>query len=429
MRILQITSNDAKTGGAIAVTRLHEALLKEGHTSCILSFADLAVSDGIKRLDRPPWWRGLDSLARRMIDALALPDIYKPSVPLIRRAIGEFRPDIIHLHWTYSHGLPLSMLPLLTRRYPLVWTFHDMYAFTGGCTNSLNCERWRRGCGKCPQSHAGLAVSSMRPLRYDTTAFTWRLKRRLYARSRFTIVAPSRWMTELAQQSPLLVGKPIHHVINCLDCDFWKPLDKAACKIALDIEPEKRVLLFIGKPDNVFAYPGRRLVLSETLRLLQTKWPQLAGQIVLLLVGEGGQAFTLDGYQVVAVRTVTSSAMLRICHNAADLLISPTQFDNLPGIIQEALACGTPVVASIIGGIPDLVYHNENGLLACHESPQEFAEAIQRVLADSELWLYLSSCARQMAVAGYHDRLVVRSMLDVYKSEIAFYNAAPSIHC
>jgi glycosyltransferase involved in cell wall biosynthesis len=418
MRILQITSNDAKTGGAIAVTRLHEALLKQGHMSRILSFADVPVSDSVKRIERSLWWRGLDGIARRAGDTLALPNIFKPSVPMIWRAIGEFRPDIIHLHWTYSYGLPLSMLPALTRRYPLVWTFHDMYAFTGGCTNSLNCERWQTGCGDCPQLH-GAPITSMLPLRRDSTAQLWRIKRRLYEHSRFAVVGPSRWMTELVKQSPLLAGKPVNHIPNGLDVDFWKPLDRTACKLTLDIAPDNKVLLFVGKPDNVFAYPGRCAVLRQSLADLRKLMSQSAVRVTLLLVGEGGQGFTVDGYDVVAVRAVTNLTMLRICYNAADVLIDPTQFDNLPGVIQEAMACGTPVVASNVGGVPDMIRHQETGYLAQQNAPREFAIAVRDLLRDHELWSGMSQRARQVATDQFHNEVVSQKMISVYADEIA----------
>jgi glycosyltransferase involved in cell wall biosynthesis len=226
-------------------------------------------------------------------------------------------------------------------------------------------------------------------------------------------------MTELVKQSPLLVGKPVYHVPNGLDADFWKPLDRTACKLALDIAPNNKVLLFVGKPDNVFAYPGRCEVLLQSLADLRKLMPQPAFRVVLLLVGEGGQEFAVDGYDVVAVRVVTSPAMLRICYNAADLLIDPTQFDNFPGVIQEALACGTPVVASTVGGVPDLIRHQETGYLAQQNVPREFASGMQGLLRDPDLWSGMSQRARQVAIEQFHDEVVSQKTISVYTDEIA----------
>lgn len=423
MKILQLTSGDARTGGAISVTRLCEMLMEHGHKCQICSYGNVTVSDTVQRIERSLWRRGLDYVARVVSDELALPRIYSPSTSIIRRAIEAYKPDVIHLHWTYGAGfIPLLMLPSLTRRFPLVWTFHDMYPFTGGCTASLDCKRWQDGCGDCPQQRGKTAYISMPPLKRDTTAVLWRIKRKIYSLSLFSIIGPSRWMTDLIRESPLLADKPIYHVANGLDIDFWKPVDKRACKIALGIAYNRKVLLFVGKPGDVFAYPGRRPVLLDALDKLQSAEPQLARQIVLVLVGEGGHKFRPDGYDVVAVQKVTSQAMLRICYNAADLLIQPTQFDNFPGTIQEALACGIPVVASRVGGIPDLVRHKENGYLARPDVPQEFADGVHCLLSDPVFWEQLSLNARRIAVEEYSYRLIAQKMADIYDEEITRHN-------
>ena len=423
MRILQITSNDAKTGGAISVSRLCENLIEHGHKSQLLSSGNETDSDTVLRKERLLWRRGLKYMAREASDALALPFIYSPNASIILRAIEAYKPDVIHLHWTYSgRFIPLLMLPSLTRRFPLVWTFHDMYPFTGGCTASLGCERWQNGCGNCPQQKGKTDYTSMPPLKHDSTAVLWRIKRQVYSCSRFSIICPSRWMADLVRQSPILADKPIHHIANGQDTDFWKPLDKRACKLALGIAYDRKVLLVVGKSNNVFAYPGRRPVLLKALDKLRYAAPHLAQQIALIYVGEGGHKNKPEGYDVVAVQTVTSQAMLRICYNAADLLIQPTQFDNLPGTIQEALACGTPVIASNVGGVPDLVRHKENGYLARPDAPQEFADGVHCLLSDTGLRKQLSLNARRIAVEEYSYRVIAPRMTDIYGEEINSHN-------
>jgi glycosyltransferase involved in cell wall biosynthesis len=293
-----------------------------------------------------------------------------------------------------------------------------MWAMTGGCTNSMGCERWQSGCGNCPQWNGGLDVSSMLPLRRDSTAQIWRLKRYFFKHSNFAIIAISRWMRELAESSPMFLGKSVYLIPNCLDTNFWKPLDRDICKQVLEISPDKKVLLFVGKPQGVFAYPGRRTMLLKILAELKKQSPNLASQIVLLLVGDKGDEFVPEDYSVIAVQKVSSPAMLRICYNAADLLLSPTQFDNLPCTIQEALACGSPSIASHVGGIPDLVHHLETGFLASLESPREFAEGIYRLLTDCQLWQYVSNNARKMATEQFDDILIAKKIVEYYEYEI-----------
>jgi glycosyltransferase involved in cell wall biosynthesis len=415
MKILQITSNDARTGGAVAVAKLQDAMRKLGHTSSILTPHKLAESGMIPGVDRSLPWRGADWAARRAGKAIGLPQIYEPSAALLIRAVDRIQPDIVHLHWTYSGGVPLSMLPALSRRYPVAWTFHDMWAITGGCTNSLGCDRWLGGCGHCAQWRGDNRVASMPALSRDSTAWLLKIKKWIYARSSFCVVAPSRWMAGLAQRSPLLGGKSVVHIPNSLDTDFWKPLDKAACKRVLDIDPARKVILFVGKPDKLFFYPGREDMLLRSLASFREQAAYAAGRYVLLLVGEGGQEVTVDGYEVVATRRVASAAMLRICYNAADVLLNPTQFDNLPGIVQESLSCGTPVVASEVGGVPDLVRPLDNGYLTHLQDPRDFAAGLAMTLGEPDEWQRLALNARQGAIREYSAEPVARLMAGLYE--------------
>lgn len=427
MKILQLTSNDPETGGAIAVTRLNEALRKQGHDSRILNFARAPFKNITERTEPSLLWRGLDAIARRISYYMALPEAFRPSIHISWRSINGFRPDLIHLHWAYVGFIPIFKLPSLTRRYPLIWTFHDMWPFTGGCTNSIDCVRWRSGCGACPQLDSSSSFTTIPSMRKDKTAYAWKMKQRAYSHSRFLVVAPSRWMAQLARNSPMLNPDSIHHVPNCLDTHFWKPLEKKACKMALNISPEKKVLLFIGKPDNLFAYPGRREMLEQTLRELKKIYSQLVRKMVVVLVGKKGRSFELDGFDIIPMETVTSAAMMRICHNAADVLFDPTLFDNLPCIIQEAMSCGTPVIASNVGGISDLVQHMETGYLCHPNSPREFADGISFLLTDQRTWTCLSQNARQKAVNEYDDQIIYERMIIIYTEENANYAKIQSL--
>ncbi|MCM1235761.1 MAG: glycosyltransferase, partial [Ruminococcus flavefaciens] len=114
--------------------------------------------------------------------------------------IKEYAPDIIHLHNIHDHwfNYPLLFKYLATVNTPIVWTFHDCWAFTGGCAHfeNIGCEKWKdSNCnGICPQ-HKGL-LSSNRERNF-------RLKRDLLVplSERITIVGVSDWITNYARRS------------------------------------------------------------------------------------------------------------------------------------------------------------------------------------------------------------------------------------
>src|SRR5262249_53751295 len=91
----------------------------------------------------------------------------------------------------------LRQLPWLSMRLPVVLRLADSWAFTGHCAVPGQCDRWRTGCGRCPDLATPPAVSR------DATRFNWQRKRWILARPRVPGAAPSRWLMDRVQESIL----------------------------------------------------------------------------------------------------------------------------------------------------------------------------------------------------------------------------------
>lgn len=81
-------------------------------------------------------------------------------------------------------------------------------------------------------------------------------------------------------------------------------------------------------------------------------------------------------YPVKALGSLTSPSALAAAYAAADAVVLPTLEDNLPNVLLEALACGTPAVAFNVGGIPDILDHMETGYLAKARDADDLAEGL-----------------------------------------------------
>ena len=417
MRVLHLTCNDARTGGAKALHRLHVALLEAGVDSRVLLGADEDKSDTERHMARPFLWRLADKPVRMVEGCTGLHGAARPSFRLWRRAIDAFNPDVVHLHWTYSgHSVPLVNLRSLAVAYPLVWTFHDMWAFTGGCTNSKGCERWLCGCGSCPILAAGEVTGAMLPMPRDLTALQWRVKRWALSGTPMTIVAPSAWMADLVRQSPIVNHAETVCVPNPLDTSFFRPRSKTDARRLLGIPHDRLALFFIGKPHSVFFYEGRVPLFVEAVQLLRSAAPALAERLSVLVVGgRGEELLRRCGLPGVALGAVSDESLLIDCLSAADLMVNTTQFDNLPGVVQEAMSCGTPVVASDVGGLRDMLDSGLSGLLADPSSPRAFATAIETVLVDEGIREALAQRARAKAIERYDNSAVAPAMIAVYQ--------------
>ena len=417
MRVLHLTCNDARHAGGIALHRMHVALMDAGVDSRVLLGGYEHKSDSERNVPRSLGWRLADKPFRVLANYTGLHGIVRPSFRMWRRAINEFGPDIVHLHWTYSaYTTPMIAMRSLAADYPIVWTFHDMWAFTGGCTNSKGCARWMSGCGACPILADDEATGAMQRMPLDLTALQWKLKRAFLGRLPLTVVAPSAWMRDLAEQSPILGRSRVVCVPNPIDTGHFAPRDRAGARAALQIGAEDLILLFVGKPDNVYFYEGRVPLLLESLRLLQGRSPKLTARLSLLVIGgRGDKVLRASGLAGRALGAVSDEEVLLDCLSAADVMVNTTQFDNLPGIVQEGMSCGTPIVASDVGGLSDMLGGGSSGVLVDSCSPLAFATALEKVLDDSEYRQELGRRARARAQHLYDSGVVVPQMIAVYE--------------
>ncbi len=149
------------------------------------------------------------------------------------------RPDIIHCHNLHGGYFDLRALSRLSRQVPVVLTLHDAWLLGGHCAHSFGCERWKTGCGNCPD------LGIYPALRRDGTAYNWRRKKYIYARSRLYVTTPSQWLMRKVEQSNLTAGIVKARVIaNGVDLSVFRPGNKRAARAFLGIPPDARVLLF-----------------------------------------------------------------------------------------------------------------------------------------------------------------------------------------
>ena len=104
-----------------------------------------------------------------------------------------------------------------------------------------------------------------------------------------------------------------------------------------------------------------------------------------------------------------------LAYSAADLFIHPAPVDNLPNVILESLACGTPVAAFPIGGVPDMVRPGQTGWLADEASPSALARAIDQALEELADGLDLRSICRDIAEREYAETFQVDAYLKLFQ--------------
>jgi glycosyltransferase involved in cell wall biosynthesis len=400
MKILHINQSDIEGGAAIAGYRLHQGLVAQAIDSKLLvgtkkTRSDLVVATKKNRIQKLTYQIGhrigLDNLNTFSSFNLSKDPIYQEA-------------DLLNFHNLHGNYFNYLALPKLTVTKTAVFTLHDMWSFTGQCFYSYDCQKWQTSCGGCPYLNTERDLSKLER----------RLKYWAYQRSNLVVVAPSKWLAQLAGQS-MLNRFQVHHIPYGIDINSYQPLDSERCRNLLGIPQNKHVLMF-GATDISDARKGGDL-LHQALQSLPNS---IKANCFLLIMGNGGEVLAKDvGMPSIELGFVSNDKLKSIAYSAADLFLFPTRADNLPLVLQESMACGTPMVSFNIGGVPDLVRSNQTGYLATPENIDDFRNGIIELLEDKNLRQQMREKCREIVIAEYSLELQAQRYIKLYQDILA----------
>lgn len=414
MKVIQLNHSDINGGAARAAYRIHHSLRGVGVDSQM--WVD-AASSGDWTVQGPPT-KVKKALAkvRPILGGLVFKPFFKTGNPVIHspallpsgrvRALNDSDVDVLHLHWV--QGDMLSVADIGQLRKPVVWTLHDMWVFCGA-EHYTEDYRWRDGYvkGSRPAYESG----------FDLNRWTWQRKRKHWQRP-MHIVTPSRWMAQCVRESALMRDWPVTVVPNCLDTNKWKPLDKGLARDLLGLPKGVPLLLFGAMGGGNDPRKGFDLL----LKALQ----HLRGELKALELVVFGQLAPKEppdlGFPIHYTGHLHDDLSLRALYSAADVMLIPSRQDNLPNTGVESLACGTPVVAFDVCGLPDIVQHQHTGYLARPFDTEDLAHGIRWVLADCDRYNTLSQQARAFAVKHFSNAVVAEQYRAVYDAAIKAQN-------
>ena len=313
-------------------------------------------------------------------------------------------PAVVHLHNLHGSYFDVRALPSITAAVPSMITLHDAWLLTGHCAYPLGCERWMTGCGECPR------LDLYVPLRADASASNWRVKRDAVRASRLAIATPSRWLLRMVETSQLMhEGIDARCVPNGVDTRVFKPADRSAARRELGLPDDALIAVFAARGLASSQFKGFG-TFSDALALLGDSEPRARTMFVAL--GAETPARRVGSTELVGTPFLSDPARVARYLQAADIYVHPSLAENLPLAIIEAMACGAPVVASDVGGIPELVVHGETGLLVPAAEPRSLADAIDALLRDSDRRLKMG----EAAVARVQARFTLSAQVDAYLS-------------
>lgn len=315
--------------------------------------------------------------------------------------------DILHLHWTNSGFLSIDNLKqVLQLKKPIVWTLHDMWAFTGGCHYTGSCDHFMHQCGNCPflKDHGENDISHR----------GWLKKKSLYDQTEnIVFVTCSKWLADIAKKSSLLSSFRIETIPNPIDTTIFSPKDKTTIRRKWNISPGAKIILFGAA--NIMDRRKGITYLVDALSIFKDAY-QGTDDVEIVIFGKNKSFNTAElPFRVHNLSVISSQSDMAEIYSMVDVFVLPSLEDNLPNTIMESMACGTAAVAFNTGGIPDMIDHQQNGYLAGYQDANDLALGIQWVFDHHDLEL-LSGNARKKVMENFSNDIVAGQYIDLYQS-------------
>jgi glycosyltransferase involved in cell wall biosynthesis len=300
-------------------------------------------------------------------------------IPQLRRIVRQRRPDIIVTHHVKSHFL--LKISRLWREVP--WAaFHHGYTTTDAKMRAYNAlDRW-----SLPGAHRVVTVCEA------------------FAR-------------ELAGKGVRPERISVQH--NSIRVEPAASLEEArALRLSLGVRETERLVLVIGRLSREKAH----IDLLDAFALLQSSHPELKTK--LLIIGDGPERGALERAAQVggmSERVIFAGQLsdVNAYYAAADVMALPSHSEGSPYVLLEAMAAGLPVVATAVGGVPEMVTDGESALLVAPRDASAMADALHRILTDEELARRLTVKASALILTRYSPETHLQSLVGIYRQTIS----------
>ena len=305
------------------------------------------------------------------------------------KTVDEIKPDIVHLHNIHDHYLNYRLLfsYLAERQIPVVWTFHDCWAFTGHCFHFVtkNCERWKTECHDCPLGHEYPNTL------LDRSRQNFQLKNKLFSNHpNLTIVACSDWIRDFAAQSFLKQNR-IEVIKNGIDLDTFKPYGNKSS--------EKFRIIAVS---SVWNKQKGLDDIKELRKLLDD-----GDEIIVVGVTKSQKQDLPNG--IIGIERTNNVQELAGLYSSSNVLINPTYADTFPTVNLEALACGTPVITYRTGGSPEAI-DDKTGIVV----EQGDVDAMARAIAELKQHPLSAADCRARAEAHFNRNTCFEKYIQLY---------------
>lgn len=413
MRVVHLALNDGEGGAAQSALNLHNALLKLGTNS---SFLVEKIHNGtcLGVIEAGGFDEGWETTLNEILlwnnrsprtntyYSLNYPGSMNLDHECLRLA------DVINLHWVAGSLSASSICELAALGKPIIWTLHDMRALTGGCHFPSDCLNYQKDCSDCPQLiwNLGGMVEQSRKLMERALNFAG-----------IHLVAPSSWLRSAVDTSVSARNCSASTIPYGIDTDLFAPCDIKEAREMFGLHLEVTYILLashhIGERRKGF--PEALAIIEALGQLPELRDQFSSGKIRILLCGQADEKTELSSCRSEHVGFISHSSMPYL-YSASDLILFTSIQDNLPNIILEAMACGTPIAAHDLPGVRDLMGDDET--CGFHFPIGEIPVAIKKItqmILDKPKRRLMGQNARKRVIKEFSLLKQGKKYLDLYE--------------
>lgn len=243
----------------------------------------------------------------------------------------------------------------------------DMYHITGGCFYFKNCKNFKNECRNCPAFDI---------LHKNKAHENFLYKKRIYNDAKVTFTC-NTWVRQFAEQSNMFENARIATKSFGLNQDIFKPMDRDQCKSDMKITSQHKFVMltrYDSHPRKGFAYT------VQAIKDLVKEMEEFEkGGLLLLIVGNvNKEDFWEIPIQTKCLGRVSIDDLIK-AYNVADVFISSSIDDAGPSMVNQSMACGTPVISFHIGTALDVLYQGVSGFSAENKSQVGFSNCLKKM--------------------------------------------------
>ena len=409
MKILHLGYSDTKGGAAIAMMRLHKALIELNIDSKVLvaeklsndpsvigpqKSLEIIINECKKILVRQKkyFYKNNNSYSHSL-------NFFKSNIV---NKINKINPDIVNLHWVNNELLSIGQIGEI--KQPKVWTLVDMWPICGG-EHYTESKRYEEGYNRNNRENTENGI--------DLNRFIWKKKNKHWDFSKDHIVCISEWLKKKTVKSILFKNSTINK-INChIDLKEWKPIEKNTARKILNLPLEKKIFLFVSTNGINDQRKGFKFV-DKALQKLVKKFDNFE----LLLLGNG-KNIEKKSYEFRIFDKVLNGnpTELKLIYSACDLVLAPSTLEAFGQIALEGSSCGVPCLAFKDTGIEDIIDHKKNGYLAKYLDQNDFDDGLYWILEKlkSNQDEIHENCLKYVNV-NFGNNLIPKKYIELYKS-------------